>query len=85
MVCEDLEVNKKMNVSSLSLKSVAEAYGLKINKDEISFREQREILLTRNGDITDLLAYGIKDVIVLRELQEKLQGVNNALILQEQW
>lgn len=38
-VCDDLETDKKKNVSSLSLHTVAEAYELAVNKSSISFSE----------------------------------------------
>lgn len=72
MVCDDLVNNKDITVSSLSLKSVADAYKLNVNKNSIIFTEQRDLLLTHNSNITDLLVYGMMDCVVLKELADKL-------------
>lgn len=83
-VTDAINMNK-MTVQSLSLSSVCEAFNIQQQKLDISHHEQWDLLQQHGADITDLLVYGIRDVVCLHELMLKIGSVYDSVALCETW
>lgn len=75
----DYLVQNSLRPSSLSLKNVAEAMEIQVNKLESDFTLYKKLFSDREGDLTEFVRYGVRDCIVTKHVLEKTQALVIAL------